>query len=277
MVGRRAKTPIRSAAALAMVAGLAVVCACGADQTEGRKTSDGAVEQDKAMPAFAPEVAKQPAPDYSPDIDPSNFVKEVDNPYFPLKPGTALVYEGRSEDGTERVEDTVLHETRRVMGVECVVLHDRVWQNGELIEETFDWHAQDREGNVWYFGENSKELENGKVVSTAGSWEAGVDGALPGIIMPADPKVGDSYRQEYYKGEAEDIAEVISLDGAGLNDAVSTPYGSFSEDVLVTKDWNPLEPNILEHKFYAPGVGLIGETKVTGPPEKVELVDVKTE
>jgi hypothetical protein len=282
MVRKSVTTLVRSAAALAMVAGLAAVCACGADQTaeqtEGhRNTSDGGVEQDKAMPAFAPEVAKQPAADYSPDIDPSNFVKEVDNPYFPLEPGTTLVYEGRSEDGAERVEDTVLHKTKRVMGVECVVLHDRVWQNGELIEETFDWHAQDREDNVWYFGENSKELENGKVVSSAGSWEAGVDSALPGIIMPADPKVGDSYRQEYYQGEAEDTAEVISVDGAGLNDAVSTPYDSFSEDVLVTKDWNPLEPNILEHKYYAPGVGLIGETKVTGPPENVELVDVKTE
>jgi hypothetical protein len=270
MVRESVTTLVRSATVLAMVGGLAVISACGADQTaEQNQAADGTV-----VP-FAPEVAEQPAADYSPDIDPSNFVKEVDNPYFPLKPGTTLAYEGRSEDGAEHVEDTVLQETKRVMGVECVVLRDRVWQNGELIEETLDWHAQDKEGNVWYFGENSKELENGKVVSTAGSWEAGVDGALPGIIMPADPKVGDSYRQEYYKGKAEDMAEVISLDGAGLNDAVNTPYDSFGKDVLVTKDWNPLEPNILEHKYYAPGIGLIGETKVTGPPEKVELIDIK--
>ena len=100
---------------------------------------------------------------------------------------------------------------------------------------------------------------------------------MPGIIMTADPTVGDSYRQEYYEGEAEDVAEVVSRNGAALNDAVSTPYDSFSKDVLVTKDWNPLEPDILEHKYYAPGIGLIGEVKVTGPPEKVELVDVKTE
>jgi hypothetical protein len=265
-------TLVRGAAALALVAGLVAIAACGPDRTaEQNRAADGAV-----VP-FAPEVAERPASDYSPDIDPSNFVKEVDNPYFPLEPGTKLVYEGRSEEGTERVEVTVLRETRRVMGVECVVLRDRVWLNGELIEDTFDWHAQDKEGNVWYFGENSKELENGEVVSKAGSWEAGVDGALPGIIMPADPKVGDSYRQEYYKGEAEDTAEVISLDGAGLNDAVSTPYDSFSKDVLVTKDWNPLEPHILEHKYYAPGIGLIGETKVTGPPEKIELIDVEKE
>jgi hypothetical protein len=255
-----------------------VTSACGADRTveqaEGGRTSDEAVSG--AMPAFAPEVAEDAAGDYAPQIDPSNFVNEVDNPYFPLKPGTTLVYEGRTEEGTERVEDTVLPETKRVMGVECVVLRDRVWLNGELIEDTVDWHAQDREGNVWYFGEDTKELENGKVVSTAGSWEAGVDGALPGIIMPADPKVGDSYRQEYYEGEAEDMAEVISRDGAALNDAVSTPYDSYSKDVLVTKDWSPLEPDILEHKYYAPGIGLIGELKVTGPSEKIELVDIKT-
>jgi hypothetical protein len=263
----------RMVAALAMVAGLAAVAACGEDQTS--QQPGGANTSNEAIPPFAPEVAEQPAADYAPEIDPSNFVKEVDNPYFPLEPGTTWVYEGQTEEGPERVEVTVLQKTKRVMGVECVILRDRVWLNGELIEDTFDWHAQDKEGDVWYFGENSKELENGKVVSKAGSWEAGVDGALPGIIMPADPKVGDSYRQEYYKGEAEDIAEVISLDGAGLNDAATTPYDSFSEGVLVTKDWNPLEPDILEHKYYAPGIGLIGETKVTGAEEKIELIDFK--
>jgi hypothetical protein len=267
MAGKRMTTFVRGAAALAMVTGLAAVSACGADQTT--QQTGGSNTSNEAITPFAPEVAEQPAADYAPNIDSSNFVKELDNPYFPLEPGTTWVYEGQTEDGTERVEVTVLQETRRVMSVECVILHDRVWQNGELIEDTYDWHAQDKEGNVWYFGENSKELENGKVVSKAGSWEAGVDGALPGIIMPADPKVGDSYRQEYYKGEAEDVAEVISLDAA------STPYDSFKEDVLVTKDWNPLEPDILEHKYYAPGIGLIGETKVTGPEEKIELIDFK--
>jgi hypothetical protein len=271
-VGRK-EMSMKMIVTLAMVAGLAVVCACGTDQAA--QQTGGSSTSNAAIPPFAPEVAEQPAADYAPEIDPSNFVKEVDNPYFPLEPGTTWVYEGQTEEGPERVEVTVLQETKRVMGVECVILRDRVWLNGELIEDTFDWHAQDKEGDVWYFGENSKELENGKVVSTAGSWEAGVDGALPGIIMPADPKVGDSYRQEYYQGEAEDTAEVISVDGAGLNDAVSTPYDSFSEDVLVIKDWNPLEPNILEHKYYAPGVGLIGETKVTGAEEKIELIDFK--
>jgi hypothetical protein len=270
-----AKRMAHRVAALAMTTCLAAVCACGADQPSAQTGSSST--SNEAVRPFAPEVAEQPAADYAPKIDPSNFVKEVDNPYFPLKPGTTWVYEGQTEDGTERVKDTVLRETKRVMGVECVVLHDRVWENGELIEDTFDWHAQDREGNVWYFGENSREIENGEIVSKQGSFEAGVDGALPGIIMPADPKVGDSYRQELSPGEAVDMAEVISLDGAALNDAVTTPYDAFSKDVLVTKDWNPLEPEILEHKYYAPGVGLIGEVKITGPSEKVELVDFKTE
>ena len=273
MTRKSATTLVCGAAALAMVAGLAVVSACGADQPA--QQTGGSNTSNEAVPPFAPEVAEQPTANYAPEIDPSNFVKEVDNPYFPLEPGTTWVYEGKTPEGTERVEDTILRETKRVMGVECVVLRDRVWLNGELIEDTVDWHAQDKEGNVWYFGEYTKEYENGKVVSTEGSFEAGKDGALPGIIMPADPKVGDSYRQEYYKGEAEDMAEVISLRGTGLNDAVSTPYGSFSEDVLVTKDWNPLEPEILEHKYYAPGVGLVGETKITGPAEKIELIDLE--
>jgi hypothetical protein len=273
MTRKSATTLVCGAAALAMVAGLAVVSACGADQPA--QQTGGSNTSNEAAPPFAPEVAEQPTANYAPEIDPSNFVKEVDNPYFPLEPGTTWVYEGKTPEGTERVEDTILRETKRVMGVECVVLRDRVWLNGELIEDTVDWHAQDKEGNVWYFGEYTKEYENGKVVSTEGSFEAGKDGALPGIIMPADPKVGDSYRQEYYKGEAEDMAEVISLRGTGLNDAVSTPYGSFSEDVLVTKDWNPLEPEILEHKYYAPGVGLVGETKITGPAEKIELIDLE--
>jgi hypothetical protein len=263
----------RGVAVFALAAGLAVTGACGADQTA--QQTAGSKTSNEAAPPFAPEVAEQPAANYAPNIDTSNFVKKIDNPYFPLEPGTTWVYEGHTPEGIERVEDTVLQETKRIMGVECIVLRDRVWLNGELVEDTFDWHAQDKEGNVWYFGEYTKEYENGKVVGTEGSFEAGEDGALPGIVMPADPKVGDSYRQEYYPGEAEDMAEVISLNGSALNDAVSIPYDSFGEDVLVIKDWNPLEPDILEHKYYAPGIGLIGEIKVTGPSEKIELIDIR--
>lgn len=273
---RHGRSPTLVMSALALAAGLMVVSACGADQqTAQRDQTSGSGTSSAEIPPFAPEVAERPAADYAPKIDPSDFVKRVDNPYFPLKPGTTLVYEGKTEDGTERVEDTVLRETRTIMGVECTVLHDKVFVNGEKVEDTFDWHAQDNEGNVWYFGENSRDFENGEIVSRGGSFEAWKDGALPGIIMPAHPKVGDSYRQEYYRGEAEDMAEVISLDGAALNNAVVTPHGSFGEDVLVTKDWNPLEPNVLEHKYYAPGIGLVGETKVTGPSEKIELIDIQ--
>jgi hypothetical protein len=160
-------------------------------------------------------------------------------------------------------------------GVRARVVHDQVTEKGKVKEDTYDWYAQDRDGNVWYLGEDTTEFPKGKRPSKAGSWEAGVKGAKAGIAMPAHPRPGQSYRQEYFKGEAEDMAEVISLNGAGLNDAVITPYGSFGEDVLVTKDWSPLEPDILEHKYYAPGVGVIGEVTATGPAEKIALVDLK--
>jgi hypothetical protein len=195
---------------------------------------------------------------YTPNIDPADFVREIDNKYFPLKPGTTFVYAGNAE----RDEMAVTHTTKQIMGVECVVVNDRLWEDGKLIEQTYDWYAQDKEGNVWYFGEDTKEYKEGKV-STEGSWEAGVDGAKPGIMMQANPKVGQSYRQEYYKGHAEDWAQVVNLD-----EIVKVPYGSF-EHVLVTKEWTPLEPNLVEHKYYAPGVGPVG------PPGGLELIDIK--
>src|SRR5919206_2638895 len=185
---------------------------------------------------------------YAPHINPAEFTTTIDNTYFPLKPGTTFFYEG----GSQRDRMSVTHSTKKVMGVECVVVNDRAWESGKLIEATFDWFAQDKKGNVWYFGEDTKEYKNGKVVSTKGSWEAGVDGAKPGIMMQANPKVGESYRQEYYKGEAEDMAKVISL-----NESVRVPYGSFDR-VLETKEWTPLEPVLFEHKYYAPGVGPLG-------------------
>jgi hypothetical protein len=157
------------------------------------------------------------------------------------------------------------------MGVECVVVEDRVTEGGELTEKTYDWYAQDNKGNVWYFGEDSTEYDNGKVKSTEGSWEAGKDGAEPGIIMPADPKIGETYRQEYYKGEAEDMARALKLNGS-----VEVSYGSF-KNVLVTDEWTPLEKNVAEHKFYAPGVGNVKEIATKGPQETLTLIDVKHE
>src|SRR5918993_4888951 len=196
---------------------------------------------------------------YTPHINPSEFTTKVDHEYFPMEPGTTFLYEG----GTEHSEMTVTSETKKVMGIECIVVDHREWEGEKLIEHTYDWFAQDKEGTVWYFGEDTREYENGEVVSTKGSWEAGVDGAKPGIIMQADPKVGHSYRQEYYPGEAEDMAKVQSL-----NDSVKVQYGSF-DHVLETKEWTPLEPGFYEKKYYAPGVG-----QVDGGGS--ELVDVKT-
>jgi hypothetical protein len=202
------------------------------------------------------------------EIDPANFVEGVDNPFFPLVPGTTTIFEGLSDDVQERIVVHVLEETREVMGIETTVVWDRVWEDGELVEDTYDWYAQDIDGNVWYIGEDSSEIEDGEVVSKHGSWEAGVDGALPGIIMWAQPEVGVSYRQEFYEGEAEDMAEVVSLDASE-----TVAYGEF-DDLLEIREWTPLEPGIAEHKFYAEGIGVVLEVVVEGGEGRIELIDI---
>jgi hypothetical protein len=211
--------------------------------------------------------------EYTPAIDPANFVSTIDHPYMNLTPGKVWVYEGKSEDGeTERIEIEVTQDTKPVMGVTTTVVREREWVNGELVEDTFDWFAQDKDGNVWYFGEDSKEIANGEVVSTKGSWEAGVNGAMPGIIMKANPEVGDAYRQEFLKGEAEDMGQVL-----GVSDSVSIGFGSY-QNCLKIKDWTPLEPDVVEHKFYSKEVGnLILEEKVAGESGRVELIEMKGE
>jgi hypothetical protein len=153
------------------------------------------------------------------------------------------------------------------MGISAVVVRDTVTMEGELVEDTYDWFAQDRDGNVWYLGEETAEYEDGEVVSTEGSWEAGVDGALPGIVMPAQPAVGDAYRQEFYAGEAEDLAEVVRL---GASETV--PFGDV-DDLVVIEEWNPLEPEAVEEKYFAPGVGLVLEVKTAGGEGRVELLE----
>jgi hypothetical protein len=161
----------------------------------------------------------------------------------------------------------VLDETREVMGIETRVVHDVVTEDGELVEDTYDWYAQDADGNVWYFGEDTKEFENGKVATTAGSWEAGVDGGLPGVLVPGSPEVGMTYRQEYYAGEAEDAASVLSVD-----EKVQVTFGSFDQ-VLMTKDFTLLDPDVLEHKFYAPHVGLVLALGISGGSDREELIE----
>lgn len=207
---------------------------------------------------------------YDPVIDPNRFTSVVDHPLMPLVPGTTLVYEGATSEGVEHDEFEVTHRTRVIMGVTCVEVHDVVQFNGQLIEDTLDWFAQDFDGNVWYFGENSEELDDGLVVSLRGSWIGGVNSAKPGIIMQAAPAVGMIYRQEFSLANAEDVAEVLET-----NASVSVPYGKF-ENCLRTREFTPQEPDVFEDKYYAPGIGAVLTVDVsTG--DRFELIDVRHE
>jgi hypothetical protein len=198
---------------------------------------------------------------------PDEFVDGITNPYLAFQRGKVFRYEGQTEEGVETTVVEVLNKTKRILGVATTVVHDRVYLDGELIEDTFDWYAQDRSGNVWYFGEDSKTIEDGKVVSTEGSWQAGVNGARPGIVMLAQPNVGDQYQQEFASGVAEDRAKVMSL-----SEVVQVPYGTFT-GCLQTQEWTPLAPGPRESKYYAPGVGLVLETAPGG--ERVELIAIE--
>jgi hypothetical protein len=241
-----------------MLAG-ALVAGCA-----GQPAPSGSASEPPRNPA--PYVEGKP---YQPAFEPGDFVQGIDNPYLPFRPGTTLIYQGVSDGERERVEVTTTNETKEILGITATVVRDQVFVEGELAEDTFDWYAQDRAGNVWYLGEDTKEYEEGKVVSTEGSWEAGVDGAQPGIVMLGDPRPGDTYRQEYYRGEAEDVGRVVALD-----ESVTVPEGAFDE-VLVTEDWTPLEPKLLENKFYARGVGVVFEVLVKGGEEVLRLVEIQ--
>jgi hypothetical protein len=191
------------------------------------------------------------------------FSTHIDNPYWPMRPGTHWVY----REGTQRVVVRVTHRTKLVAaGIRGRVVRDTVTDGGTLVEDTSDWYAQDAKGNVWYLGEDTTEYDNGKPVSKAGSWEAGVDGAQAGIVMLAHPRVGRRYREEHYPGHAEDGAEVLSR-----AEQVEVPYGHFTH-VLMTKNFNPLEPRVLEYKFYARGIGPVLEIGVSGDRDLAELV-----
>ena len=242
-------------AALAAVLAVTGLGACGDDDQQGGAASSSTV------PIEVGDVAS-----YRPDLDPARFVEGVDHPYLPLRPGARWVYEGVEDGEVERIEVVVTDERKTILGIDAVVVRDTVTKDGVLFEDTYDWYAQDVDGNVWYLGEATEEHEDGEV-STAGSWEAGVDGALPGIVMQAAPAVGDAYRQELYPGEAEDVAEVVRL-----GQSIDVRAGHY-DDVLVTEEWNPLEPEVLEEKSYAPGVGLVYEEKVRGGDGHVELVE----
>jgi hypothetical protein len=219
---------------------LMVVGGCGSDDKKStQSTSTGS----SSLPQGSEPVT----------LDPADFTTKIDNPYFPLSPGSKWLYHEDEGGKVLNVNVTVTSATKKVKGITARVITDVVKDSKDdsLVEVTDDWYSQDSAGNVWYLGEDTKEYENGKVSSTKGSWEHGVDGAYGGIIMPAKPRVGQSYRQEYYKGEAEDAAQVLSVDAK-----VKVPAGSFANAVR-TKDFTALDPKAAENKYYARGVGLV--------------------
>jgi hypothetical protein len=191
----------------------------------------------------------------------------IDNKYFPLKPGTTFIYEGTKEGERQSDQFIVTNRTKDVDGITARVVRDNAYEKGKLVEFTDDWFAQDNNGNVWYMGEFTTEVETN---STEGSWEAGVKGGKPGIFMEAKPQLGDTYQQEFSKGIAEDRAEIVSL-----TDSVCVPYGCF-KNVLETRETTPIEPGVEEHKFFAPGVGDIKEQLFSGGSEILELTKITT-
>jgi hypothetical protein len=201
------------------------------------------------------------------NLDPADFVAVIDNPWWPMAVGSEWEYrETDTEGGEMKIVVTVTDQTKQILGITATVVHDIATENGDTVEDTFDWYAQDSAGNIWYLGEDTKEYENGQVSSTEGSWEAGVDGAQPGIVMPAQPAVGMAYRQEYYANQAEDQAQVLSV-----NEQAEVAAGSY-QDLVMTKEFTPLEPDILEYKWYAHGVGEVLAITVSGGSDHEELV-----
>lgn len=231
---------------------------------ESRETRDECKEIREARGDLCEELGEDT---YAPALDPADFVAVIDNPFAPFAPGSRWVYEKETDEGTERIEVEVQVETRTIQGIEATIVRDVVFLDDVLVEDTFDWLAQDQKGNVWYLGEIAQNYEDGNLVDVEGSWEYGRDGAQPGLWMKAAPAVGDVYRQELLLGEAEDVGRVVTLDAD-----VDVPAGSFA-GCLGTEDLTPLEPDALENKFYAPGVGLVLEVDPeTG--ERTELVEV---
>lgn len=243
-----------------LVLGLAVGCSQEGGRSASSLLATGGQESAGAM---EPSLAHIAFP-----FDPSSFVAVVDNPFFPLTPGTVYRYVEETEDGAETNEVEVTHDTKVILGVTAVVVRDRVYLEGALKEDTFDWYAQDMQGNVWYLGEDTKEYEDGVVVSTAGSWEAGKDGAAAGIIMLANPKIGDQYYQENAPGVVEDQGKVLSL-----KRTVEVPYGTFDE-CLQTVEWTPIEPGNRAFKYYAAGIGPILEVTPGGGRGRLELIEL---
>jgi hypothetical protein len=215
--------------------------------------------------------ARQPDTSYNPQITWSNFSNSttITNPYFPFDVGRVYIYESQTGEDMERTEVAFTDVEKTVMGIPCVVIRDRVYLNGQLIEDTHDWFAQDNEGNVWYMGEDVQNYNlDGTYRDSAGAWEAGIDDAKPGFMMLANPQAGMTYRQEYYFNHAEDEAQVEEV---GLT--ISTPLGTY-ENCIRTKEWTDLEPDVLEYKFYAPHIGVIKTLNITDN-EEANLIEIR--
>jgi len=250
----------------AFACSLALASACASSSKPSATAPTSSTTPTTSIPAGAIE----PGASYHPTIDPTNFRAVVDNPWFPLKPGSTYIYTGVKDGKPSRDVYTVTHTTKKIDGVLCVAINDQLSEAGKLFERTTDYYTQDLQGNVWYFGEATAELDpTGKVTSTEGSWLAGNNGAQPGIFMEADPVVGHAFRQEYDAGNAEDQYAVVSRASP-----INVPYGTFT-NALLTKETTRLEPGVLDHKYYVKGVGEVAEITVKGPPERGVLNSYK--
>jgi hypothetical protein len=249
----------------------AVLGACGSSTDKSGGTSNSTTSTPAgAAQTISIQRTTPTGPPYHPKIDPAKFSTRFTNRYWPLKPGATWTYDGTKDGQPEHVVITVTNQPRTVFGVRCVTVVDTVTINGSLEEKTTDWYAQDNTGAVWYFGEDSKDYKNGVVSSTQGTWEAGVDGALPGVIIQGKPKPGPTYRQEYRPGVAEDKARVLTV-----NATQKVPAGSFHH-VVQTYDTDPLNPDKREEKFFAPGIGPVHTVRVGGSHhEEIKLISFK--
>jgi hypothetical protein len=250
---------------LVLLAG--ALAACGDDGANDAADETTVATTTPASPV--PVIDPGDGGDYHPALSPDVVVAAIDHPYLPLAAGNRWTYEGPSDGEIEHTEVVVTDETRTVMGMDATVVRDTVTVDGEVVEDTRDWFVQDVDGNVWYVGEQVDNYEGGVVVDHEGSWEAGVAGARPGIVMPAEPAVGVAYRQEFLRGEAEDLGEVIAVDGR-----VDGPTGHYDR-VVTVREWNPLEPDVVEEKDYAPNVGLVRETTVAGGSGTADLLEFR--
>jgi len=250
--------PHRTTGAAVAVIGAALALAACTGQPSAEQPAGGS----SALPQGDEQV----------ELDPAEFTADIDHPYWPMTPGTQWEYRELDGDGEElRVVVTATNETREIAnGVVARVVRDTVYAGDEIVEDTFDWYAQHEDGTVWYLGEDTAEFEDGEIASTEGSFEAGVDGAQAGVLLPGDPEPGQVYRQEYLADEAEDVGEVLRL-----GERAEAPYGAY-DDVLVTRDTNALEPEVVEYKFYARDLGPLLALDVAGGAGREELVDVRT-